>query len=174
MLVLASCSPPPKPVPPKPEPLHTTVCELARHPDKYYGKLVQIRARVKVGFEWSRLYDIRCVGSAISFSGDNSKTADLERATEPSSVRPVVYATLLGSLEPPTEFRDHSPIFRIQSASNIKTKSGPSCPWVVPPFPPERMPDESEFDYRKRREGIIRDDPCEPDNWLRAHPGQYE
>ena len=176
MLVLTSCSPPPKPVPPKPEPLHTTVCELSRHPGKYYGKLVQIRARVKVGFESSNLYDIRCVESAIEFSGyyDNPKIADLKRATEPSSVRSVVNATLLGSLGRPTEFSDSKPIFRIQSASDIKTKSGPSCPWVIPPLPPARGPDESELSYKAKLDRIWHDDPCAPDNWLRAHPGQFE
>ena len=35
-------------------------CDLVRHPDKYNGKEVSVRATYKYGFEWEELYCLEC------------------------------------------------------------------------------------------------------------------
>ncbi len=40
--------------------IETSLCELVTHPDKYTGRIVQIRAVVEQGFEVSLLVDSAC------------------------------------------------------------------------------------------------------------------
>jgi len=42
------------------DPIKTTVCELLKHPDRFNGKLVQVRATMRTGFELSTLFDKDC------------------------------------------------------------------------------------------------------------------
>src|SRR2546423_12814350 len=41
-------------------PTKTTVCELLKHPDRFDGKLVNVRATIRLGFEFSALFDQDC------------------------------------------------------------------------------------------------------------------
>lgn len=39
----------------------TKLCELLRHPDKYEGKLVKVRATFRYGYEWEQFYCLDCL-----------------------------------------------------------------------------------------------------------------
>jgi len=49
------------------EPIKTTLCELVEAPKRYNGKMVQVRATMKSGFEWGGLVDGSC---SLLLSGD--------------------------------------------------------------------------------------------------------
>ena len=168
----ASCSPPPRSVK-KSGPIVTTVCELSRHPDWYYGKLVQIRARVSTGKERPTLHDVRCVPERIAF-GDRSSpnAAALEHAIEkfPS----MLSATLIGTLSRPNKASRLRPVFNIQSVGDVRAKTGLACPWITPPLPPKRKHGESRSHHQRTLLAARHTDPCAPDNWLRTHPGRIE
>jgi hypothetical protein len=59
----------------KPTPINPIVpwCEVAKHPEKYINERIRVRAIYGVGFEWSEIFSLRCVGSKstwLEFSPD--------------------------------------------------------------------------------------------------------
>jgi len=52
-------------------PIKTTVCELLGHPERFNGKVVQIRATIRVGFEFSVLFDDSCDKGGIWNGSDD-------------------------------------------------------------------------------------------------------
>jgi hypothetical protein len=47
------------------EPIKTTLCDLVKQPERFNGKMVQVRATVNTGFEWNVLQDEFCHNEAI-------------------------------------------------------------------------------------------------------------
>jgi len=143
--------------------LKTTVCELTRKPSSYFGKLIEVRARVNVGLEWSDLWDVRCNRNPISFSlnPESSQLAALNGIIERSQSNDLVVATLVGTLKlGDRSYPDHRPLFVVATAREIVTRKPPICPWTLPPPP---------------RVGYsFKSDPCNPENWLRTHPNWTE
>lgn len=60
------------------EPIKTTLCELLKTPEKFNGKMVEVRATVKSGFEWGGLTDASCSANLLS---DNDRFPALEGRT---------------------------------------------------------------------------------------------
>lgn len=48
------------------EPITTSVCELVAHPEQFNGKVVQVKARLEVGYEISFFADDRCEATVLN------------------------------------------------------------------------------------------------------------
>lgn len=59
-------------------PIKTTVCELLSAPERFNGKMVQVRATMKSGFEWGGLVEGSCslLASGDGFSGLSGRTGE--------------------------------------------------------------------------------------------------
>ncbi len=145
-----------------------SICDFSQHPDRYYGKLVQVRARVFSDIENATLADVHCAHTQVGFRGvfGNPNAVQLSRAVYPQ-YRALVVATLTGRLVPPAKLARGMPVFDVETATDVKTKSGVVCPWTSPPMPPRGL-------SRPQAALLRRNDPCAPDNWLRTHPGWSE
>jgi hypothetical protein len=62
------------------EPITTTVCELVAHPERFNGKIVQIRATLSVGYEISDFVDDHCEGVVLDGWSDSESQQPLEFA----------------------------------------------------------------------------------------------
>jgi len=68
-------------------PVHTTICELIKDPQRFNGKMVQLRATIRSGFEVSLLRDDSCSAS-IWFAGPDATYTTVGRTS--TSSPPVV------------------------------------------------------------------------------------
>lgn len=86
-------------------PIAANLCEMAKQPDQFKGKLVSVRAEVAVGFEMQALIDGSCPNERVWFELDEPKRDNeynaLNRASKNNefNVRKKVTATLLGIYE---------------------------------------------------------------------------
>jgi len=86
------------------EPAKTTVCEIARHPDTFDGKLVQVRAIVEAGVEDlpAGAADESCGAELKFFTPDDAQFARLlksrgyRKLVKDVKKNPVVEATVTG------------------------------------------------------------------------------
>jgi len=64
-------------------PIRTTICELVKHPRRYNGRIVEVRATVQGGFETSALVDPAC-SERVWFDGPDERTnmRDIDGAVE--------------------------------------------------------------------------------------------
>jgi hypothetical protein len=88
-------------------PVKTTVCEIARHPEAFDGKLVQVRAMVDTGVEDlpSGVADESCGGELKFFTPDDRhfalllKSKGYRKLVQDVKKNPVVEATVTGSFK---------------------------------------------------------------------------
>lgn len=86
------------------EPAKTTVCEIAKHPDTFDGKLVQVRATVETGVEDlpAGAADESCGAELKFFTPDDARFARLlkskgyRKLVKDVKKNPVVEATVTG------------------------------------------------------------------------------
>jgi hypothetical protein len=86
------------------QPVKTTVCEIARHPDTFDGKVVQVRALVETGVQDlpSGAVDDSCGGELKFFTPDDAHFARLLKSkgyrtlVKDVKKNPVVEATVTG------------------------------------------------------------------------------
>jgi hypothetical protein len=65
-----------------PEPIKTSVCELAKESARFNGKVVQLRAIVNTGFEWSVLQDESCPNETVHLEFGVTKNSIFGDAVE--------------------------------------------------------------------------------------------
>lgn len=150
-------------------PIRTTLCALRDHPASYKGKVVEIRVRINVGFEYSNIGDVRCARSGTALSIDPKSDTKALVALLDSYQEKVVVATITGKLLTDGASASGWDMFVLSSARDFVVKAGEACPWMTPPSP---------FKFTKGgepdRKSQWASDPCSPDNWLRTHPGYRE
>lgn len=86
------------------EPVKTTVCEVARHPETFDGKLVQVRALVETGVQDlpAGVADDRCGGELKFYTPDDQhlvrlgKSKGFQKLIKDVKKNPVVEATVTG------------------------------------------------------------------------------
>jgi len=86
------------------EPVKTTVCEVARHPETFDGKLVQVRALVETGVQDlpSGVADDSCGGELKFYTPDDQhlvrlgKSKGFQKLIKDVKKNPVVEATVTG------------------------------------------------------------------------------
>jgi hypothetical protein len=71
------------------DPIKTTICELVKNPEPFNGKLVQVRATVRTGFEHSLVEDKSC-DSRIWFTGPGATYMTIGRPPAPTGAAVVL------------------------------------------------------------------------------------
>jgi hypothetical protein len=118
---------------------NVSYCDLARQPAKYAGKLVQTKATLWVGLDWSVLGDAGCVKEALDFEFkvediDEWHKTQAEMASKTASGKNMerVDIEVLGKIDaqPPNSSPATKPIFSIKHVKTV-TRIPKEVPWPI-------------------------------------------
>jgi hypothetical protein len=118
------------------EPVKTTVCEIARHPETFDGKLVQVRATVESGVEDlpAGVADESCGAELKFFTPDDPHFARLlkskafRKLIKDVKKNPVVEATVTGLFERSGADQKPDPGLALESVEDVVVRPPSRAP----------------------------------------------